>query len=94
MTLVALPTDRCPQCAGKLVLWAWWQPPLLRHGGYGATLRVRARRCPPCGWEHVYATDEVARNDGCQHETYLKNPGPHSYWSCRYCGERIDDGHV
>jgi hypothetical protein len=57
--LLPVPRDRCPSCAGALFDWSWSQLSLLRHGGYGAIVRVRMRRCDPCEWELVYAVDEV-----------------------------------
>lgn len=54
MTLVPLRHDRCPDCDGPLGRLIVWQRALVRHAGYGATLRSVVRRCEVCGW-HIEA---------------------------------------
>jgi hypothetical protein len=46
--LVSLPAERCPFCRMPLLSLTYDQPALLRHGGYGGTLRTTLRYCPAC----------------------------------------------
>lgn len=59
MTLVPLRHDRCPDCDGCLGQLVIWQRALLRHAGYGATLRSVVRRCGACGWHMEAERSEV-----------------------------------
>jgi hypothetical protein len=50
-TLVLFDTTRCPSCpAVRLDVLIFEQPAIIRHGGYGATMRHTIRRCRRCGW--------------------------------------------
>lgn len=59
--LVPVDTSRCPNCDGPTRVLVVHEPPLLRHGGYGAarkTLRVLCTaRC--CDWRLVREVSEV-----------------------------------
>lgn len=48
--VVPLAHDRCPLCGSGIETDEARQDALLRHGGFGATLRIRRLRCPGCGW--------------------------------------------
>ena len=56
--LVHLAVDECPVCTRTLDRETIEQDGLLRHGGYGATLRSIRSHCP-CGWSLLLEQSEV-----------------------------------
>lgn len=59
--LVALDRDRCPRDGATLEQVTWYEPALIRHGGYGATRKTVQKLCPACGWSIVAERSEVRR---------------------------------
>lgn len=59
MTIVPVDPHSCPDCQSLLGRLVIWQRALLRHAGYGATLRSVVRRCPACGWHLEAERTEV-----------------------------------
>jgi len=60
MTVIApFTVGRCPDCDTVLDLVHFDQPAVVRHGGYGATVRTVLRSCPKCGWKLVAERGEV-----------------------------------
>lgn len=59
MTLVPIDPHACPDCDTPLGMLVIWQRALLRHAGYGATLRSVVRRCGSCGWHLESERTEV-----------------------------------
>jgi len=59
--LPALREPACTACAGPVVIVAWTQLCLLRHGGYGEAQRTSSERCitPGCGSVRRVAVDSV-----------------------------------
>jgi hypothetical protein len=51
MSLVALPSEQCPDCGSELVVVTWAEDALLRHGGYGEARRTAITKCGGCGME-------------------------------------------
>ena len=58
MRLVVRDPAVCPDCGGGLERLTVGEPPLLRHGGYGALLRTVVRWCR-CGYRLVVDRSEV-----------------------------------
>ncbi len=50
--LVVIPPDQCPACGSGVTHENTHQPALLRHGGYGASLKRTLRVCTndACRW--------------------------------------------
>ena len=59
--LPAVRDPACTACAGPVVVVAWTQLSLLRHGGYGEAQRTRSERCVTarCGVVRRIAVDSV-----------------------------------
>lgn len=57
--LVLLDTSTCPLCDAELEEVESHQPALLRHAGYGATVRTLHRFCLPCRWGYEAERQEV-----------------------------------
>ncbi len=55
-----LPVDplTCPACGTATVDHVSHADALIRHGGYGATLRTVYRMCPSCSWSLVVDVSE------------------------------------
>lgn len=60
-TIVVVDPGRCADCGATLELVVVDQPALLRHGGYGATVRTSTRRCsdPECDWQLEFERIEI-----------------------------------
>ena len=59
--LPAVRDPACTACAGPVVVVAWTQLSLLRHGGYGEAQRTRVERCATagCGAVRLVGVDSV-----------------------------------
>lgn len=51
--------DACPGCGGSLEEITFGQPPLFRHGGYGAMERIVKVVCTRCPWSLTREVSEV-----------------------------------
>jgi hypothetical protein len=51
MSLVALPSEQCPDCGPQLVVVSWAEDALVRGCGYGETRRTTIKKCGDCGLE-------------------------------------------
>jgi hypothetical protein len=51
--------DACPDCGDELAEIGYDQPAVVRHGGYGATIRVRHLACPTCPYQRHHETTET-----------------------------------
>jgi hypothetical protein len=58
MQLACRDSRLCPDCGAPLRLLTTGQPPLLRHGGYGAQVRTQVRWCR-CGYRLTVDRSEV-----------------------------------
>lgn len=68
LALVHVPTDSsCPRCGQPTHDETFWEPALLRHGGYGATRRTITRTCTgDCPWSvTVEVTEERPAPAAC-----------------------------
>lgn len=57
--LVPIPNGVCPGCGAPLERSTVGEPPLFRHGGYGAERRTVTDRCPACRWQITRTVGEV-----------------------------------
>lgn len=61
MSLVLVDVECCVECGGPTQTISWQQPPLFRHGGYGAVVETALRHCARfCGWWRVDRVDEIS----------------------------------
>lgn len=59
MTIATRDPHVCPDCGDDITEYEVRQPPLIRHGGYGATRSDRVAVCRSCGWHLWRERSEV-----------------------------------